>query len=80
VTCAIGSGEPCRLVLEVVGAFAGSHIVVAREIGVEVVVPKGLMALAPECFCVSTRGHSLRVLQYGVETKNSCLGTKSTLY
>jgi hypothetical protein len=44
-------GEPCWLVLEVVRAFASSHCVMAREAGIEVVVPKGLVTLAPKCFC-----------------------------
>jgi hypothetical protein len=71
-TCAIGSGELCRQVLEVFGAFASSHCVVALESGVKIVMPKGLVALALECFCrlsISTCGHSPRVLCYGVETK-----------
>jgi hypothetical protein len=51
MTCAVGSGEPCRQVLEVVGAFTSSHCVVALEGVIKIVVPKGLVALAPECFC-----------------------------
>jgi hypothetical protein len=75
VTCAVG--EPCRQVLEVVGVFASNHCIVALEAVVKIVVPKGVVVLAHECFCrlsivsiyVSTRGHSPRVLCYGVKTK-----------